>query len=157
MDALRAFAQAQVAEPPTAQLLWTAAVTVAPREDLGTGPGGERFIIPITGGLFWGGSGHEALRGQVVAGGADRQLWRPDGMKELDALYEMRCDDGTVLTVHNRVLIDDSVAPRYARSHVQVTAPEGPHAWLNRRRLVGTLQTLRPAHEAVLIRVWVLA
>ncbi|OYU74190.1 MAG: hypothetical protein CFE45_35410 [Burkholderiales bacterium PBB5] len=114
MESLRAFAQAQMAEPPTAQLLWTAAVTVAPREDLGTGPGGERFIIPITGGLFWGGPGHEALRGQVVAGGADRQLWRPDGI-------------------------------------------EGPHAWLNRRRLVGTLQTLRPAHEAVLIRVWALA
>ena len=57
----------------------------------------------------------------------------------------------------DRVLIDDSVAPRYARSHVQVTAPDGPHAWLNRRRLVGTLQTLRPEHEAVLIRVWALA
>jgi hypothetical protein len=157
MDALRAFAQAQPAEAPTAQLLWTAAVTVAPRDDLGAGPGGERFIIPITGGLFWGGPGHEALSGQVLAGSADRQLLRPDGVKELDALYEMRCDDGTTLTVRNRVLIDDSVAPRYARSHVQVTAPAGPHAWLNRRRLVGTLQVLRPEFEAVLIRVWVLA
>ena len=119
-------------------------------------PAGERFIVPITGGRFWGGPGFESLCGEVLPGGADRQLLRPDGVKELDALYELRCADGTTLTVHNRVLIDDAVQPRYAQSHVSVTAPEGPHAWLNRRRLVGTLQPLRPQADAVLIRVWCL-
>lgn len=158
MDAsdLQRLAREWPAEPPGAQLLWTAAVTVADREDLGPAPAGERFIVPITGGCFWGAPGHEGLSGRVIAGGADRQLLRPDGVKELDALYEMQCDDGAVLTVHNQVLIDEAVAPRYARSHVRVTAPAGPHAWLNRRRLVGTLQSMRPQAAAVLVRVWAL-
>jgi Protein of unknown function (DUF3237) len=152
-DALRAHAAALPVEPVTTRLLWRAAVTIGPREALGRSPLGERFIIPILGGVFWGGPGHETLCGRVLTGGADRQLLRADGVKELDALYEMQCDDGTVLTIHNRVLIDESVAPRYGRSCVQVTVPEGPHAWLNRRVLVGTLQPLRPQFEAVLISV----
>lgn len=156
MNTLQALAETHVAIAPQARLVWHAAVTVSDRQPMGRSPTGDRYIVPITGGRFWGGPGHEALCGEVVSGGADRQLWRPDGMKELDALYELRCDDGTMLTVHNRVLIDESVQPRYAQSHVSVTAPEGPHAWLNRRRLVGTLQPLRPQAEAVLIRVWCL-
>ena len=98
------------------------------------------------------------LRGRVLPGGADRQLLRPDGIKELDALYEMQHEDGTVLTVHNRVTIDDAPTegPRYAFSHVKITAPEGPHAWLNRRVFVGTLHGLLPERQAVLIRVWLL-
>lgn len=153
---LKTLAAAQPATAPRAQLLLTAAVTVSGHQDLGRSPGGDRFIIPITGGLFWGAEGFEALRGQVLAGGADRQLLRPDGIKELDALYELQCDDGTVITVRNRVLIDESESPRYARSTIKLTAPEGPHAALNRRVIVGTLQTLRPQVEAVLVRMWLL-
>ncbi len=154
---LKALAAAQPAVAPQARLLLEAAVTVAPRQDLGHAPTGERFIIPITGGCFWGGAGFEGLSGQVLPGGADRQLLRPDGIKELDALYEMQHDDGTVLTIHNRVTIDAPAdGSRYAFSHVKVTAPEGPHAWLNRRVFVGTLHGLPPEQQAVLIRVWLL-
>ena len=138
--------------PPVAEFVYTAEVDIADRRSLGTSALGERLIVEILGGSFEG----PRLRGRVLPGGADRQLLRPDGVKELDALYELRCADGTTLTVHNRVLIDDAVQPRYAQSHVSVTAPEGPHAWLNRRRLVGTLQPLRPQADAVLIRVWCL-
>ena len=153
---LRTLAEGLGVEVPAARLLWSAAVTVGEREALGRGPLGERFIVPITGGVFWGGPGHEALHGAVQPGGADRQLLRPDGVKELDALYEIRVHDGAVLTVHNCVLIDESVQPRYARSHLVVTAPDGPWAWVNRRRLVGTLQPLRPLAPAVLVRVFAL-
>jgi hypothetical protein len=110
--------------------------------------------VPIIGGRFWGGAAHPGLHGVVVPGGADRQLLRADGVKELDALYELQVHDGTVLTVHNRVLIDESTVPRYARSTLRVTAPAGPWDWLNRRVLVGTLQPLRPEAQAVLIRVF---
>ena len=151
---LRALAEGQPVQTPGCRLLWHAAVLIAEREPLGQSPLGERFIVPILGGAFWGAAGFEALHGSVRAGGADRQLLRADGAKELDALYEMQVHDGTVLTVHNRVTIDESVQPRYARSHVSVTAPEGPWAWLNRRKLVGTLQVLRPQAEAVLVRVF---
>ncbi|MFO1327437.1 MAG: DUF3237 domain-containing protein [Rubrivivax sp.] len=157
----RAVLQALTASLPlpslAARLVWTAAVDIAPRRDLGRSGLGERFIVPILGGQFWGGPGFEAFGGRVLPGGADRQLLRADGVKELRAEYEMETDDGAVITVDNRVVIDDSVQPeRYALSHLHVTAPEGPHAWLNRRVLVGTLQVLRPQREAVLIRSWLL-
>ena len=90
---------------------------------------------------------------RVLPGGADRQLQRADGARQLQALYEMRCNDGTVLTIDNQVIIDETEpGKRYAMSHLRVTAPQGPHDWLNRRIVLGTLQPLRPAMEAVLIR-----
>lgn len=145
-------------QPPSSLLAWEAVVEIGPRQSLGMAPGGERFIIPILCGQFAGKVHEHVLRGKVLPGGADRQLLRPDGIKELDALYEMQLDDGTVLTVHNRVQIDAPVdAPRYAFSHVRVTAPEGPHAWLNRRVFVGTLHSLPPERKAVLVRVWMLS
>lgn len=141
-------------EPPQPVLAYEAEVDIAPRQSLGASALGERFIVPILGGRFEG----PRLRGQVLAGGADRQLLRPDGVKELDALYEMQVDDGTVITVHNRVLIDDQAQPgRYARSVVELRAPAGPHAWLNRRVFVGTLQSLQPQRLAVRITVYELA
>lgn len=136
---------------PCIEPAWEALVEIGERRPLGVTPLGERFIIDILGGTFEG----PRLRGRVLPGGADRQLIRPDGLKLLDALYEMQTDDGAVLTVHNRVTIDEA-APggRYARSVVQVTAPVGPHEWLNRRIFVGTLQGLMPERAAVRINVF---
>lgn len=139
---------------PEARLAWEAQVDIGERQSLGQGPRGERFIVPILGGSFEG----PRLRGTVLPGGADRQLLRADGVKELDALYELQTDDGAVITVRNRVLIDESAIPdRYARSVLQLSAPAGPHDWLNRRVFVGTLHSLRPARAAVCIRVYELA
>lgn len=155
--ALQTLAGTQPLPRIAARLAWTAAVDVAPRESIGPSALGERFIVPITGGVFWGGPGFEALRGVVRPGGADRQLLRTDGVKELRAEYEMQTDDGAVITVDNRVIVDESVQPdRYALSHLFVTAPAGPHAWLNRRVFVGTLQSLRPQRQAVVVRGWLL-
>jgi hypothetical protein len=123
-------------------------------QDLGASALGQRFMIGIAGGTFEG----PRLRGRVLPGGADRQWLRPDGVKELDALYDMQTDDGAIITVRNRVLIDDPTGPnRYARSVVRLTAPAGPHEWLNRRVFVGTLTSLRPEKQAVLISVFMLA
>jgi Protein of unknown function (DUF3237) len=136
--------------------VWSACVTVGDREALGRSGEGERFIIPITGGQFWGETGFANFSGSVRAGGADRQLVRADGVKELDALYEMQTHDGAVITIHNRVTIDESKKPdRYVMSSIQVTAPQGPHEWMNRRVFIGTLQGLAPAQNAVLIRGYV--
>ena len=153
---LRQLASAQPLDTPSSTLLWQAAVLIGDRQALGASPLGERFIVPILGGTAWGAGPHAALQGTVLPGGADRQLLRADGVKELDALYEVQLHDGTVLTVRNRVTIDEQVQPRYARSVVQVTAPAGPWAWLNRRCLVGSLQSLRPQAQAVLVSVFVL-
>jgi hypothetical protein len=138
---------------PTLTLAWTAEVLIGEKQDLGGGPLGRRFLVPILGGTFQGPS----LRGSVLAGGADRQWVRPDGVREFDALYEMQADDGTVITVRNRVVVDgDDPRTRYARSVVQARTAAGPHAWITRRVLVGTLESLRPAQAAVRVTVYAL-
>lgn len=140
-----------VLSEPGCKLAYEAVVDIAERQDLGASALGERFMVPILGGHFEG----ERLRGQVLPGGADRQCLRPDGVKELDALYEMQTDDGCVITVRNRVLIDEQAAGgRYARSVVQFKVSHPRYDWLQRRVFVGTLENLRPARDAVKIRVF---
>lgn len=137
--------------PPRTEFVYEAVVDIAPTLPLGDSPLGERRMVPITGGSFQG----PRIRGTVLPGGADRQLIRKDGVRQLDALYEMQAEDGAVITVRNRVLIDDPAGgPRYAFSTLEITAPEGPHAWLNRAVYVGTLNSLRPGRESVLVRVF---
>ncbi len=137
--------------PPRTEFVYEAVVEIAPTVPLGDSPLGERRIVPITGGTFEGPN----IRGKVLPGGADRQLIRKDGVRRLDALYEMQADDGAVITVRNQVLIaPGGGAPDYRFSTLDITAPEGPHAWLNRLVFVGTLHSLRPAREAVLVRVF---
>lgn len=139
--------------PPRADFVWEAVVDIGPVMLLGEGPTGERRMVPITGGSFAG----PRLRGRVLPGGADRQLIRKDGVRRLDALYEMQTEDGAVITVHNRVVVAPVPgAPDYRFSTLEVTAPEGAHGWLNRLAFVGTLTSLRPARESVLVRVFAL-
>lgn len=140
---------------PTARLLWTAIADVADRQDLGDGPLGQRYIVPILGGRFYAGPGFEGLSGTILPGGADRQVVRADGIKELAALYEMQTDGGEVLTILNNVIVDEARQPeRYAMSVISVTAPKGDFDWLNRRLILGTLQTARPKRQAVVVRAW---
>lgn len=94
---------------PQLKLIWTAVVDIATQEDLGETPNGHRVIVPITGGEFFAGPGIEGLSGKVLSGGADRQLLDQHGFKTLDALYEMQTTDGSILTIRNRVKIDNNV------------------------------------------------
>lgn len=140
--------------PPRAEFIWEAVVEIAPTMMLGDGPTGERRMVPITGGVFAG----PRLRGRVLPGGADRQVLRRDGVKRLEALYELETEDGAVITVHNRVVIAprEGGQPDYRFSTIDVTAPEGAYGWLNRLAFVGTLNPLMPQRPAVLIRVFAL-
>lgn len=136
---------------PASTLVYEALVEVAPRRDIGESPLGHRYIVDITGGRFEG----ERLRGRVLPGGADRQLLRHDGIKQLEAIYELETDDGVIISVRNRVLIDDpGNVPRYAHSHIEIDAPAGRYDWLNRRRYVGTLLSMAPRLSAVMIGVY---
>jgi Protein of unknown function (DUF3237) len=139
---------------PALRLAWTAEVDIGDKQDLGGGPLGQRFLVPILGGRFSG----PRLAGRVLPGGADRQLLRPDGVRELHALYEMQTEDGTVITVQNQVLVDETgPGPRYARSVVRASVARGAHDWLSRRIFVGTLESLRPTQAAVRVTVYELA
>lgn len=140
---------------PVFRVAWTAIVDIAPRQDLGVTSQGHRYSVPILGGTFFAGEGVEGLNGRILPGGADRQLQYTDSFKELDALYEMQTEDGTVLTVRNRVKIDEAWGQdRYALSTIRVTAPLGPFDWLNRRTLIGTMMSARPHRQAAMIRAW---
>jgi hypothetical protein len=138
-------------QPPRTELVWEAYADLDPMIDMGDSPLGHRRMIGIRGGTFVG----PKIKGKVLPGGADRQLVRKDGVTMLDAIYEMQTDDGAVLSIRNQVKIDPAAKPTpYIRSSVEVTAPEGPHAWLNRAIFVGTLHPLPPEKKAVVIRVY---
>lgn len=139
--------------PPKAEFVWEAVVTLLPTITIGDSALGERRIVPITGGSFAG----PRLRGSVMAGGADRQLIRRDGVRKLDALYELQTDDGVIITVRNQVTIaPQQGGPDYRFSTIEVIAPSGPYDWLNRLAFVGTLHSLPPERRAVLVRVYAL-
>ena len=133
--------------PLQTELVYEALVTIDPAVDAGNGPLGHRRYIPITGGTFHG----SRIRGVVLPGGADWQLDRADGVTEVDALYSMRCDDGTVIIVHNRGVI--SAGGAYMRTTPRFDAPSGPHDWLNRSLFVGSISAA-PQPGAVVIRVF---
>ena len=118
---------------------------------LGHGPLGERTLVPITGGRFAG----PRISGTVLNGGADRQLIRADGATLLNARYEMKTDDGAIISVNNRVLLTKRAdGSPYCFSQLEITAPAGPHDWLNHLVLVGDLHFDEAHPKVVLIRVY---
>jgi hypothetical protein len=58
---------------------------------------GARRLIPITGGEVRG----PELQGRILAGGADFQLVRADGVAELHARYVIETSDGALIYVEN--------------------------------------------------------
>lgn len=155
---LAAASGAEAAESglPRLELALEIIADVAPAQDLGAGPLGVRRMVPILGGAFEGkGALGAALKGRVIPGGVDRQLVRTDGVRQLSALYELQADDGAVITVLNKVLVEDRAGGgRYAFSTPEITAPKGPHDWLNHHVFIGTLDSLRPARAAVRVRFY---
>lgn len=121
-----------------AEHVFDANVTIGGLLDFGTSKYGERRIIPITGGTFKG----PDIEGEVLPGGADWQLTRPDGDVELYARYTLKTNDGALIQVQNRVLMHMSKdgKPPYIRSVIDFEAPsESNHAWLNHAIFLGTL------------------
>lgn len=132
--------------PLQTEFVYEALVTIEAPVEVGATPGGTRRYIPITGGTFEGAK----IRGTILPGGADWQTSRPDGVTEVDALYSIRADDGTVIIVRNQGVI----APGgYMRTTPRFEAPAGPHAWLNQAQFVGSVSG-GPRPGTVIIRVF---
>ncbi|WP_300299594.1 DUF3237 domain-containing protein [Ferrovibrio sp.] len=74
-------------------------VEVAAPQSAGRAGTGERRCVPITGGRFSG-----RLEGRVLAGGADWQVLRPDGLADLDARYMLQTSGGARIEVWSRGL-----------------------------------------------------
>lgn len=134
--------------PPTPQLehLMRVTVHVDPPLIVGAVPLGERRVINITGGHFTG----DKLRGDVLPGGADWQLVRPDDAAILEAKYTLRVDDGALLYVTNlgirhgppavlaRIAKGELVDPTlyYFRATPRIETGALRYSWLNDRIMI---------------------
>ena len=130
------------------QLLFQAEITLAPPQELGETPLGRRRIIGVTGGRFSG----ERLSGRVLAGGADWQVIRADGVADLDARYTLETSDGALIYVRNRgyrhgppevlrkLANGEIVEPSlyYMRTTPRFETGDARYAWLNRIVCVAT-------------------
>ena len=77
----------------TSKALFTLEASVGPPQVTAKGPYGERRYIPVTGGIVKG----ERISGELLPGGADCQLVRPDGVVEMDVRVNIRTDDDVTI------------------------------------------------------------
>jgi hypothetical protein len=73
--------------------LFDMVVDLNPRLNIGDGPLGRRILFGSAGGSFEG----ERLRGEVLAGGGDWALFRPDGAMALDVRLTLRTHDDALV------------------------------------------------------------
>ena len=110
-------------------------------------PYGDRRFIPVTGGDFKG----DRLSGKILAGGADCQLVRHDGVADLDVRVTFETDDGVIILMkglgmrHGSVEVLSRMAAGehvpgseyYFREAMFFEAPKGHYDWLNRLIAIG--------------------
>lgn len=82
---------------PQLTFVFEVEATLDPPIEVGAVAGGRRRIIPVTGGVVRGAE----VCGEVLRGGADWQLIRPDGVAEIEARYTIRTDRGELISVTN--------------------------------------------------------
>ena len=80
---------------PRFEFLMNLAVDVGDIVSMGAAPLGERRVVGILGGTFEG----PGMRGEVLAGGADWQIARKDGVLDLDARYALKEQAGGLVRV----------------------------------------------------------
>ena len=131
---------------PELELVFEAEGQLEPIITIGQTPDGLRRAVPIGGGTFHG----PDIRGELVPGGCDWQVVRPDGVTIPEAFYLLRTDDGVLIQVHNRGLrhgppevmarlaAGEVVDPAsyYFRAAPTFSAPAGRYDWLNRSLFV---------------------
>jgi hypothetical protein len=140
--------------------LFDISATLGPPVSLGAAPTGERRMVAITGGRVSG-----RLDGEVLGGGADWQVLRPDGLADIDARYLLRTAEGAVVEVWSRGLrhgpaeimrklaAGEPVDPAlyYFRTSLRFESAAPSLAWLTRVLAVG-IGERRP--ESVVIKVF---
>jgi hypothetical protein len=137
--------------------LYTTRIELAPILELGATPFGTRRIIDILGGRFEG----ARLKGEVLPGGADWQIVRPDGVARAEARYTLRTGDGALIHVRNvgyrhgppeviaRIARGEEVDPAeyYFRTTPRFETGAARYAWLNRVVALATGARRRDAVE----------
>ena len=129
------------------ELLCELSVDLEEPQDMGATPHGVRRIYRVKGGTFAG----PKLKGEVLPGGGDWLLLRPDGAGELDVRATMRTDDGHLIytyyrgilaaspEVGQRILQGETLDPSqyYFRTAPCFETASEKYGWLNRIVAVG--------------------
>jgi hypothetical protein len=136
-----------IATAPGLRFAFAIKARVGPIMDLGQTARGHRRIIDILGGEVYG----PRLTGEILPGGADWQIVRPDGTIEVVARYTLRATSGALVYVQNEGLrvASPEVLARMSRGELMPvgsyhfrTAPRFETAepslqWLERATFVG--------------------
>jgi hypothetical protein len=118
-----------------------------PPEAVGDTPFGGRSIFIVKGGTFEG----PKLRGTLRPGGGDWLLSRPDGAAELDVRATLQTDEGALIYLHYRGILDITqdvlrrvfsgedvpLSEYYFRTSPRFEAGNEKYAWLNKVVCVG--------------------
>ena len=86
-----------IAATPSLKFAFAVKARVGPIQDLGQTARGHRRIIDILGGEVHG----PRFTGEILPGGADWQIVRPDGTIEVVARYTIRAGSGALVYVQN--------------------------------------------------------
>jgi hypothetical protein len=123
--------------------------------------GGQRRIVPITGGHFEGAREGAPFNGEILAGGADWQIVYPDLTTVVEARFVMRTADGAVIDLRNtgvrhgpsevmqQLMRGEAVDPTaYSfRMTPRLSTGDARYAWLN--KLVCVASGMRAASRVV--------
>lgn len=132
---------------PQLEFAFATKVIVNPARALGNLHGsGTRLIMTVGGGTVEG----PAIRGEILPGGTEWPLVRPDGVDSIDARYSFETDDGTLVNIRNtgyrvipKTLRDNmkgeviDASQYYFRTYSVLEAPVGKYDWLTRNVFVG--------------------
>jgi hypothetical protein len=135
------------------QFVFEARVACDPVVVIGDAKNGKRQLVPITGGEFAG----PTICGQVLPGGADWQLVRPDGVLEIVARYTIQTDDGINISVINRgiAVYPPATENVYVRTTPEFDAPRASsYAWMNKCIFVGTVEPITRSPLVVSVKVF---
>ena len=141
--------------PPGLEFVCELKVTIDPTMRLGTTAHGERIIIPISGGTFEG----PKMKGIVLPGGADYQYSnKGKGRTEIEAIYNIKADDGVLIHIRNAGLIysppkqNNESFEVYFRAAPKFEAPsDSKYDWLNNAIFICKAV---PTRDYVSIQVW---
>ena len=117
------------------ELLFKMTADLGEEQDVGVTPYGKRRIVYITGGEFEG----PKLTGEVLPGGGDWLLLRPDGAGQLDVRATLRTDDGELIyTTYRGILRGSPNSPDfYFRTAPMYETASEKYGWLNQIVAVG--------------------
>lgn len=112
-------------ETPHLKFVMELSVSIGKPINIGNTGKGIRTVVPITGGTFHG----PLIRGTVMSGGADYQIYDPTSKRNnLEAIYCIMTDDGEHILVKNRGIASDNY---FFTSPVFEADENGKYSWLN--------------------------